>query len=230
MVLKRKRSISELSSPASSTTSTFSVSSPIAFPLATPMANAPHLPSRTLKRVRDSRPSDDEVHRKFYEWRAHHRSETGSSHVVAPERTLGLLYSAQRQPPLHAASPSPAGHFSSEPTNTMGIETQAARAQRSLHSFWAISSAPSSVGSTPSVGMDVATACDDCGADLPGFEADAMDMDGGPKSACGPCGKNVCGHCSVTNVDGQTRCLQCAGRKVWVGGLGWTTAPGVAIC
>lgn len=61
MALKRKRSASELSSPLS-TTSTISASSPVPFPL---MANAPHLPSRTLKRARDSRPSDDEVHRKF---------------------------------------------------------------------------------------------------------------------------------------------------------------------
>lgn len=72
MTLKRKRSASELGSPCS-TTSTISASSAVPFPYSSsPMANAPHLPSRTLKRARDSRPSDDEVHRKFYKWHAHH--------------------------------------------------------------------------------------------------------------------------------------------------------------
>ena len=233
MAFKRKRSISELSSPTSSTTSTFPASSPIAYnPFASsPMSNAPHLPSRTLKRSRGGRPADNEEHRKFYAWRAHHRD---SSSRGLPGRTLGLLYSAQRAAtgPDAAASPSPAGHH--EAADGMAVEGGAAQggAQRSLHSFWAIPSAPGAAPTAPPITRREATACDECGVDLPGLDADAMDMDvdSGMDSACGPCGRRVCGQCSVTNVDGLRRCLQCAGRKVWVGGLGWTTAPGVAVC
>ncbi|SPO02176.1 uncharacterized protein DNG_04849 [Cephalotrichum gorgonifer] len=245
MVLKRKRSVSEFSSPTHSTTSTFQCSSPIAFGLnpfaSSPMANPHHLPSRTLKRSRDSRPSDDEVHRKFYEWRAHHRSGSSNSPVADPERTLDMLFSAaQRQPPsagAHAphvdySMTTPQAHDASFPSPAAAPMPSHDASQRSLHNFWAISSAPSFAASTPPLGGDVmstmrtATTCDDCGADLPGSESGAMDMDVdgcGVDCACGPCGKSVCGHCSVTNIDGQRQCLQCAGRKVWVGGIGWTT-------
>lgn len=230
MTFKRKRSASELSSPTSSTTSTFPASSPLPFnPFASsPMSNAPHLPSRTLKRSRGGRPADDEVHRKFYEWRAHHRD--GSSRAL-PGRTLGLLYSAQRQ----SGAAAPAHHQGEYSTDGMAVEGGAAQggAQRSLHSFWTIPSAPNATPAAQPIARSEATACDECGIDLPGSDSGAMDMDmdvdGRMDPACGPCGRRVCGQCSVTNVDGMRRCLQCAGRKVWVGGLGWTTAPGVAV-
>src|SRR5690606_28184706 len=138
--------------------------------------------------------------------------------------------SAQRHGPVDPASPSPAVHSASGATSMMGIETQRGGTQRSLHSFWPIPSAPSPATSAPNVGQDAATTCDDCGGDLPGIEGDAMDIGDGLSPACVPCGKNVCEHCSVTNVDGQRRCLQCAGRKVWVGGQGWMTAPRVSVC
>jgi len=41
-------------------------------PSRTRAANPSNLNSRTLKRFRDNRPSDEEVHRKFYEWRTYH--------------------------------------------------------------------------------------------------------------------------------------------------------------
>lgn len=83
MALKRKRSASELcSSPSSSLSSSSSVlsSPPSAIPLAMDVAPHPfsvagtstpaHLHSRTRKRFRDSRPSDEEVHRKSHAWPA----------------------------------------------------------------------------------------------------------------------------------------------------------------
>ena len=64
-----------------------------------------HLHSRTMKRFRDSRPSDEEIHRKFYEWRAHrhhHQNQSSTSLRQDPtERTLNMLYTAQRQQIAH---------------------------------------------------------------------------------------------------------------------------------
>lgn len=236
MVLKRKRSASELCSSPSSTSSssTFSFSSPphntnnpFAFTMdPSPLALPAHLPSRTLKRFRDSRPADEEVHRKFYEWRAHHRrraSKTESSCHVPVERTLNLLYSAQQQhhglpemmPEHDQMAPEPAA-----PTSN----------QQSLHRFWNINSAPSSSGPLPGLDRQITAAagCDDCGAVLGG--GDEMELDGGAEDhSCGACGKSVCFSCSVSNLGQRKRCLQCAGRKVWIGGIGWTNA-GVSVC
>ena len=53
---------------------------------------------------------------------------------------------------------------------------------------------------------------------------DEMEVDGlGAEGdhACDACGKQVCFHCSVSNLGEQRRCLSCAGRKVWIGGIGW---------
>ena len=70
-------------------------------------------------------------------------------------------------------------------------------------------------------------ACEDCGAGLD----DGMDVDGGAgdDTACGACGKHICYSCSVSNLGEQKRCLHCAGRRVWVGGIGWTNAE-VSVC
>ncbi|KAJ9150295.1 hypothetical protein NKR23_g3789 [Pleurostoma richardsiae] len=234
MLLKRKRSDSELSF---SSNGTFLSSPPRpigtaamdffgamdtdqpASPSMTARSCTPaHLPSRTLKRFRDSRPSDEEVH----------------------QHTLNLLYSAAA-----AADPQPQ-HVLSPPATTIAAAPAPARNQPSLHSFWNLPSAPSSASSTPCAstmstpngGLPVhnrPTSCEDCGAGL-GSGDDSMDVDGygleGTTSdhACGACGKAVCFSCSVSNLGEQRRCLMCAGRKVWVGGIGWATAAGVGVC
>lgn len=107
--------------------------------------------------------------------------------------------------------------------------------QRSLHNFWSLPSAPSSTSSTPSVERVIytSTTCEDCGVGL-GADAggDAMEVDrddGDADHACGACGRQVCFHCSVSNLGEQRRCLQCADRKVWIGGIGWTR-EGVPVC
>ncbi|KAF6808381.1 orf21 protein [Colletotrichum plurivorum] len=91
MALKRKRSASELAaafnSPARSDSSAESFDFPLSPSLAFPRAFATpsHLSSRTIKRFRDNRPSEEEVH----------------------QRTLNLLYSAQQHPEQIPAEPSP---------------------------------------------------------------------------------------------------------------------------
>ncbi|TDZ13438.1 hypothetical protein C8035_v004379 [Colletotrichum spinosum] len=198
MVLKRKRSDSELlpvfTSPARSDSSVESFDVPISPSLAFPRAFATpaHLPCRTMKRFRDNRPSEDEIH----------------------QRTLKMLYSAQHhhQTLAHDSSPSPA------PAPT------ARSTQKSLHSFWDIKSAaptPSRTSSPPvdQMMMD-SVSCQDCGVGLgPSDHAtDGMDIDGYMGSSladfsCGACGKHVCSCCSVTNLGEQRRCLRCADRR-----------------
>ncbi|KAL6904775.1 hypothetical protein GGI43DRAFT_289851 [Trichoderma evansii] len=218
-LLKRKRSASELCSGAANSMMDASVPA--------------NLHSRTLKRYRDNRPSDDEVHRKFYEWRAHHHLSIPNSSSCAPaEHTLGLLYSAQQRPqqfpeeaPTAAAPPPPEQPVVASTNN-----------QQSLHRFWSIGSEPSSASSSPGIENPpvlLPTNCDDCGAALVGENnGDEMDVDSSSAvedTACGACGKHVCFSCSVSNLGEQKRCLQCAGRRVWIGGIGWTNA-GVSVC
>lgn len=57
-------------------------------------------------------------------------------------------------------------------------------------------------------------------------DIDMTDMDvdvriGGGDYACEACGKQVCGGCAVSNLGVERKCLMCAGKKTWVGGLGW---------
>ncbi|KND90982.1 hypothetical protein TOPH_04309 [Tolypocladium ophioglossoides CBS 100239] len=236
-MLKRKRSVSELgsspspsSSSASPPTGNFNFTMDVS-PRVFHDAPAQHLNSRTLKRFRDSRPSDDEVHRKFYEWRAHHRESTNS--CVPAERTLSLLYSAQQQQQQPHASP--VQQLPTSPFPSLPQATATAANQQSLHRFWNINSAPSLASSTPGAEQPMVvapTSCEDCGASLGGGNGDEMELDGGSglgNTACGACGKHVCFSCSVSNLGEEKRCLQCAGRRVWVGGIGWTNA-GVSVC
>ncbi|KAK7431221.1 hypothetical protein QQZ08_002261 [Neonectria magnoliae] len=206
MVLKRKRSVSEVfSSPSSSVSSfnspphnTAAFNNPFASIDMTPI----HLHSRTLKRFRNSRPSEDEVH----------------------QRTLNMLYSAQHLSQDLDTMPAP-----EQQRETAQPETK----QQSLHRFWNISSVPASSVSNQSVEQPTMapSTCDDCGAGIAGGNGDEMNVDGcgAEDHSCGACGKHVCFSCSVSNLGEQRRCLHCAGRKVWVGGLGWTTT-GVSVC
>ncbi|KAH6609386.1 hypothetical protein Trco_002732 [Trichoderma cornu-damae] len=195
MLLKRKRSASELCSPPDADNSMMDVSVPA------------NLHSRTLKRHRDNRPSDEEVH----------------------QHTLGLLYSAQqRQPQDQPQLQAPTAAQEPVPP-AAGPDTQ-----QSLHRFWNISSEPGSGGSSPGIAIACAppTSCEDCGSALAGGGGgDEMEVDDGAAedTACGACGKHVCFSCSVSNLGEQKRCLQCAGRRVWIGGIGWTNA-GVPVC
>lgn len=72
--------------------------------------------------------------------------------------------------------------------------------------------------------------CEDCEASLnPGDNTDAMDVDvmmdtdatAGINHACSTCGKQVCHSCAISNLGADRKCLRCAGKKQWVGGLGW---------
>lgn len=223
-LLKRKRSGAELCPP----NSMMDASAPAA------------LHSRTLKRYRDNRPSDDEVHRKFYEWRAHHHLSIPNSSSCAPaEHTLGLLYSAQQRPQQFHPQETPIAAAPEQPVVASSLPSSLPlNSQQSLHRFWSIGSEPSSVSSSPGIETPpvlLPTECDDCGSGLlaGGSGGDEMDVDGSgavEDSACGACGKHVCFSCSVSNLGEQKRCLQCAGRRVWIGGIGWTDAGGVSVC
>ncbi|KAI0837594.1 hypothetical protein F5Y06DRAFT_69410 [Hypoxylon sp. FL0890] len=233
MVLKRKRSESELSLSSSSAFSSparpdpFSAMDLDTSPIRrTSRGSTPaHLPSRTMKRFRDSRPSDEEIH----------------------QRTLNMLYTAQKQQianqqlqeqvQMAALTIQPQPLPQPRPQNTP-VHSQGAQA--SLHSFWKLPSAvaPSTVATNPSVNTlvyDGPVNCEDCGQTLRegASDEDAMDVDSfgtGAETGCAACGKHVCSHCSITNLGEQRRCLICAGKKVWVGGLGWAGVSSVKVC
>ncbi|WYZ44026.1 hypothetical protein EsH8_VII_000462 [Colletotrichum jinshuiense] len=212
MAFKRKRSASELftlfSSPTGSDSSIESFEFPVSPSPVYPRAYAApsHLSSRTMKRFRDNRPSEDQIH----------------------QRTLNMLYSAQQQnqhftSQTNDSDPEPAPAPAERNT------------QKSLHSFWTIKSAAPSIATSSAPSLDQMTlnpmSCEDCGAGLGPSDgtADGMDVDDGysygagfeADHSCGACGRHVCSHCSVTNLGEQRRCLQCAGRTTW-GGRGST--------
>ncbi|KAI1463224.1 uncharacterized protein F4812DRAFT_447540 [Daldinia caldariorum] len=226
MQLKRKRSESELSSSSSAFGSpsrpeqlsmmemdSIANVSPIR---QTSRSSTPsHLHSRTMKRFRNSRPSDEEIH----------------------ERTLNMLYTAQKQHFSHQQT----HPFASLPTHRQPHPAQmpSQGAQASLHDLWKLPHvAPTSNTSVPPpvdrLVYDSPTNCDDCGETLrEGAGEDSMDLDGfgsDVDAGCAGCGKHVCSHCSITNLGEQRKCLICAGRKVWVGGLGWTGVSGIKVC
>ncbi|KAI1090216.1 hypothetical protein F5B19DRAFT_494627 [Rostrohypoxylon terebratum] len=260
MVLKRKRSESELSLSSSSAFSSpprrdpFSSMDLDSSPIRTSRASTPaHLHSRTLKRFRDSRPSDEEIHRKFYEWRASHQHQhqhqcspspdrNNLSHQGLAERTLNMLYTAQqRQHHHHHQTYSNAqlnAQFNALTTAPQPQPRPQAQAQASLHSFWNLPTSATPASAPAAAALidhplvyDAPSHCEDCGQAL--HESDSMDVDGfGAETAtgCGSCGKHVCSHCSITDLGEQRRCLICAGKKVWVGGLGWAGVKGLKVC
>ncbi|KAH6623860.1 hypothetical protein F5144DRAFT_373475 [Chaetomium tenue] len=230
MVLKRKRSDSGIGSVFSSTenvgSNCFNFDALSAMDTARRGFFAPrlsttsHLPSRTMKRFRDNRPSETEVH----------------------QHTLDVLFSAQRRAHEHqyAAPESP------KATNTSAFLQIPAQPyhtsqQRSLHNFWSLpglttstsslaSSPSSSAVSPPSPALaprSTPTDCEDCGLRLAGGDDGdvMMDIDGygsGPDDhICGACGKAVCFSCSISNLGEHRRCLACAGPRGGVGGSQW---------
>ncbi|KAI0109229.1 hypothetical protein GGR51DRAFT_513102 [Nemania sp. FL0031] len=221
MLLKRKRSESELST---STTSTFN--SPPRFGSFSPASadmrmeidnfdfdadfpvsplsrfgnkilQFPHSSGRTMKRLRDNRPSEHEVH----------------------QRTLNMLYAAQRQQspaqPHGAHTPNQIHHnipVAAQPGPSSSVSSH----QTSLHSFWNLPSRPSAppAAGLPPTTADMPTECEDCGQKLGGGDDDMVDVDdmsGAEGTSCGACGKHVCSHCSITNLGERRRCLDCAG-------------------
>ncbi|KAI1459987.1 hypothetical protein F4805DRAFT_419457 [Annulohypoxylon moriforme] len=222
MVLKRKRSESELSFSSSSAFSSpprpdqFSTMDIDTSPIRMSRGSTPaHLHSRTLKRFRDSRPSDEEIH----------------------QRTLNMLYTAQKQQIAHQNYQSNAQLNNALPAQPR-TSTQA---QASLHSFWklpssaAVTSGPAVTALIDHTIYEGPVNCEDCGQPLRegASEGDSMDVDGfGAEinTGCGSCGKHVCSHCSITNLGEQRQCLICAGKKVWVGGLGWAGIQSLKVC
>ncbi|KAI1819759.1 hypothetical protein F4861DRAFT_525812 [Xylaria intraflava] len=220
MQLKRKRSESELSTSTASPFSSPSRPDAISPSTATPMeidtfdftpnfpvstlfrfSNQgllfPHVPGRTMKRLRDNRPSQHEVH----------------------QHTLHMLYAAQRQQPEAPAHKQPAAEQQQQQHTPVAARPGLAPSshQANLHSFWNLPSCPSASPAEcllPTV-IDTPKECEDCGQNLLGAD-DSMMMDVDDTSdsggtSCRGCGKHVCSHCSITNLGEQRRCLGCAG-------------------
>ncbi|KAG9258151.1 uncharacterized protein F5Z01DRAFT_645289 [Emericellopsis atlantica] len=135
MFLKRKRSSSEMCSSTSSSSPSPSRASPMS---SMDMASPPGHHGRTMKRLRNSRPSDNLVH----------------------QRTLGMLYAGASQQTSSQTAPI-------RQSSTPMTDSHPPSANESLHRFWNIRSAPTpspSVERRPSF----PTCCDDCGTSLGG--------------------------------------------------------------
>ncbi|KAI0531761.1 hypothetical protein GGR58DRAFT_492505 [Xylaria digitata] len=216
MQLKRKRSESELST---STTSTFN--SPPRFGSLSPQSSGlsvdtssftfaanlpvsplshfsheslqfPHVPGRMMKRLRDNRPSEHEVH----------------------QRTLNMLYAAQRRQTHGTCTANQQQQHT--PITVQPGSSSPSPHQTNLHSFWNLPSRPSAppAACLPLTTADTPTECEDCGQGLGGDDDGTMmdldDMSSTGGTSCGACGKHVCSHCSITNLGERRRCLGCA--------------------
>ncbi|KAK5631529.1 hypothetical protein RRF57_007243 [Xylaria bambusicola] len=133
------------------------------------------------------------------------------------ERTLDMLYAAQRQ---HAQGTSIENNQQQQlPTAVQPAPSRSSSSshQRNLHSFWTLPSRPSALPAAylPSIAVDTPTDCEDCGQKLCSDDDNMMDVDdalsGAQVTSCGVCGKHICSHCSITNLGERRRCLSCAG-------------------
>ena len=250
MVVKRKRSDSEISSASSLLSSPLSNSLMAidSFSSQNQIQTPSLFSARTRKRHRDNRPSESDVH-----CMPLITLPSAEPLALTPEtvHTLSLLYSAQRNQQPVAPMPAPTHRQPLAGTYSQSFPTQALPAsnQPSLHSFFAIpnsharhsspsseSSNASSYSGTPIDNATMhsffqATNCEDCDASLNTPDGDAMDVDmmdidvnaNGGNYACESCGKNVCHGCAVSNLGEQRRCLHCAGKRggKLVGGFRW---------
>ncbi|KAF5027688.1 hypothetical protein F66182_172 [Fusarium sp. NRRL 66182] len=187
MAHKRKRSVSEFCGSPSSVSSFDSpprvgnsLPNPFAFVAATPI----HLNSRTMKRFRDNRPSEEMIH----------------------QRTLNMLYSAQNQ--HQPILPSEIAHTSSEAARPDSHQQSLHRFWNISSAPSTSSSDFNQTEATPSNCDDCGAGLSDPGEE--GMEIDGFENE---CHSCGACGKHVCFSCSVSNLGEQRRCLQCAGRK-----------------
>ncbi|KAJ0277017.1 hypothetical protein CBS470a_010509 [Colletotrichum nupharicola] len=171
MALKRKRSASELvtlfNSPARSDSSVESFDFPISPSLAFPRAFATpsHLDSRTRKRFRDNRPSQEEVH----------------------QRTLQMLYSAQQQ------DQNMENELSSSPAPAPAVARNTQKSLHSFWNIKSAQPPVSRTASPPVHQRALSpTSCEDCGTELGTADADGMDIDGprpthfNMRSGCAP--------------------------------------------
>ncbi|EPE27500.1 hypothetical protein GLAREA_04291 [Glarea lozoyensis ATCC 20868] len=228
MVLKRKRSDSEISCSSSLLSPPPEQSNSMVMDSFQSPQNRISTPSlfssRTRKRHRDNRPSEEDVH----------------------QHTLSMLYTAQRN--NHASNVHiPGSSASALPVPVIPSSDKHPARQSSLHSFWRLppnprQASPSSIFSNSASTSPLtssanraffeASNCEDCDASLnPTDDGNAMDvdmamdttMDGQLSHACTACGKQVCHRCAISNLGADRKCLMCAGSKKqqWVGGLGW---------
>jgi hypothetical protein len=250
MVLKRKRSDSEIS-----TTSSI-LSSPLSSNLVSldsfngcQQIQTPSLfSSRTRKRHRDNRPDENTVHRMLPSL-----PFAAGLALTEAEHTLSLLFSASQREKGQAQSHS-SPFASQQPVSSLPSSMASSGQQSSLHQFWALpnarSSSPSSNSSSSSINTPIYTPqlsyfqptnCEDCDSSLTSGDAgdvDMMDVDGeGDNHACSSCGKVVCHSCAVSNLGAERKCLSCAGcgggegkKKKWEGGVIATMFRRVAHC
>ncbi|KAL2890847.1 Protein MEMO1 [Ceratocystis lukuohia] len=190
MLLKRKRSIDDGMSSSSVINhiacSPFSSNSG-SNTSASLVSNAPF--SRTMKRVRDLRPSEEQVHQHTLNLLMKgQREHAAQQKLQLLSHTSSSADSAAYVSP--APSPAPQGdgpsqqQQNSEQTQEQAAATEAAQPQqqRSLHNFWKL---PSTTAPAPptsiqpiTVVIPEVTACDDCGKVLSrGVEPDGGDVD-----------------------------------------------------
>lgn len=232
MIIKRKRSDSEMSTSSSLLSSPLSASNSMSIDS---QSHQPHIStpslfaSRTRKRYRDNRPSESEV----YGMPCLFLSVDWQALIPPTEHTLSLLFSAQRNP-QPTSLPTSFRASQSQPVASVQSSQQA-----SLHAFWHGPMSSSTGGSSPSstysaspantpgpspqmTSMFPATNCEDCDASLgqssygDAMDVDMMDVDMSMTGchACTACGKQVCHSCSVSNLGAERKCLACAGRKM----------------
>ena len=173
-----------------------------------------HLHSRTLKRFRDNRPSEAEIHRK----RCPPCLPFQLANIICIERTLSILFSAQQQ----QRNSSSGAQSQSDTTLAESPRPQAQirreAHQRSLHSFWGLTVSTSSAATPMTVpappptmeGQSVLTICEDCDARA-SDRTEMMDVD--DFGSCGACGKTICSRCSISNLGDNRRCLVCAEQR-----------------
>lgn len=174
------------------------------------------LNSRTRKRHRDLRPAEDKIYGTYIPSTCRGRwldsfvfvGMSGLADVCQrAASTINKLYEAQR---LH---PNAEPVFS---TSQPAPESEAPHQKSTLHSFWNIGTAPTSVDCSSSINssstnLSVEMRCQDCDGGLRHADSMDVDMDIGTvqqECACSSCGRQVCDRCAVMGLNRV--CLPCA--------------------
>ncbi|KAI9807841.1 MAG: hypothetical protein M1825_005146 [Sarcosagium campestre] len=205
-----------------------------------------HLPSRTRKRFRGGRPSDEIVHR----------------------HTLQLLFTAQsnHHQPHHTLTPSSSSSPGFAPEDDCDDQdmlyddvdstlASGAVQKTSLHAFWSLPAStiprqtalPGGYGgggggnALPTLDDSSASRCEDCNVALeapsaPSRPPDACEpqmqmqmhldrLDGMDAFGCLRCERSICDACAAVFGSADRLCYGCVRRsertREWVGGLGW---------
>ena len=144
------------------------------------------------------------------------------------EYTYQRLYQAQANSAEKTAVPA-------HPRPAFIPSRSTCKQQGSLHNFWALPASQPVPDGVNLMNQPAVTQlkCDDCDNLLSQELGNAMEADvDGPtlfEFRCRGCRKNVCDRCAVVYADEGRECLQCtAGKKKWVGGLGWV--PITCVC